>query len=79
MLKRGRALRVGPRLELAGGLVRGDGGPRVAGVGARDEGGELTPRFRLGGLELLTGLELVAWFDVPRRRRAGAASPEKKP
>jgi hypothetical protein len=65
-LARGRALRVGPRVEVAGGFVLGEDGPTVAGVSVREQG-QLVPRFRLGGLELFSGLELVVWFDVSGR------------
>lgn len=62
-LQRGslRSLRLGPRIEATGGFVTSSP-PRVAGLQSR-AGDEL---FRLGGVELYTGVELTMWFSVTK-------------
>jgi hypothetical protein len=57
-LQRGalQGIRIGPRIELGGGFVVADG---VQMAGLQQDGREL---FRLGGTELATGFEIVAWF-----------------
>ena len=55
-----RALRVGPRLELAGSFLI-DGGAHVGGVSRMTATGT-QQLFRLGGLELHLGLEIALWF-----------------
>ena len=66
-LERGavRALRIGPRIDLAGGFVT-QPAARVAGL-VSQSGEEL---FRLGGVELYAGLELVTWI-APWSRSGG--------
>ena len=64
--RRPRALRVGPRLELAGSFAVDDGA-KVVGV-SLGQGDSNRALFRLGGLELAVGLELALWFG--RRGRA---------
>ncbi len=66
-LGQARALRIGPRVELVGGFVVSEAGPRVAGAGVRTESGQLQPLFRLGGAELFSGIEFALWFDAPGR------------
>ncbi len=55
-----RALRVGPRLELAGSFAVDDGA-KVVGV-SLGQGDANRALFRLGGLEFNAGLELALWF-----------------
>lgn len=55
-----RALRVGPRLELAGSFSVDDGA-KVVGV-SLGQGDANRALFRLGGLEFNAGLELALWF-----------------
>lgn len=60
----GAAWRVGPWLGLAGALALdgGGGAPRVSNADG-------DPLFRLGAFELASGLEVVAWLDLPPRGR----------
>ena len=59
---RGASLRVGPRLELAGGTTTaGTGG--VARIRVREPDG-VRDVFRVGALELAVGLEVGMWFPV---------------
>ena len=55
-----RAVRIGPRLELAGSFAVDDGA-RVVGV-SFGQGDANRALFRLGGLEFNVGLELALWF-----------------
>ena len=55
-----RAIRLGPRLELAGSFAIDDGA-RVVGV-SLGQGDPNRALFRLGGLEFNAGLELALWF-----------------
>ncbi len=57
-----RGLRIGPRIEIGGGFVIADGA-KVAGL--RSDSGEAL--FRLGGVELATGFEIVGWFGSRTR------------
>ena len=67
-----RALRVGPRVELAGSFVV-DHGPRVAAISQAGAAGN-TPQLRLGGLEINLGLELTLWLGRPARAPSPARS-----
>lgn len=58
-----KAMRIGPRIDLGSGFVVSDG-VVVAGLETRD-GQEL---FRIGGVEMYTGLELTMWFSRPSAR-----------
>jgi hypothetical protein len=58
-----RAMRIGPRIEAGGGFVTSSP-PRVAGLQSRT-GDEL---FRLGGVELYTGIEVALWLAVTKPR-----------
>jgi hypothetical protein len=58
---RGTSLRIGPRLDVAGGTTTaGDGG--IARIRTREEDGTVRDVFRVGALELAVGLELGLWF-----------------
>ncbi|MBK7828020.1 hypothetical protein [Nannocystis sp.] len=72
-----RALRVGPRIELAGSFVVDDG-PRVAAISQASTTGN-TPQLRLGGLEINLGLELTLWFGRPARAPSPALRPRGAP
>jgi hypothetical protein len=69
--RRGAALRIGPRLDLAGGTTTAGGGG-VAWVRAREADGTARDAFRIGGLELGVGLELGMWLPTRFGREARA-------
>jgi hypothetical protein len=58
-------LRLGPKLELAGSFVP-EYGARTVDI-AREDRERVRSVMRLGGLELVAGLELALWFPVGRR------------
>jgi hypothetical protein len=62
---RAPALRIGARAEVAGSFVP-DGGLRTVEIGI-DEAGGREAALRIGGLELVVGLEVALWFGVGRR------------
>lgn len=66
-LRRSRPLylRLGPKLELAGSFVP-EYGARTVDI-AREDGERVRSVMRLGGLELVAGLELAIWFPVGGR------------
>jgi hypothetical protein len=64
------ALRVGPRLELAGSGLSSGG---IARLNTADDAGARTSVLRVGGLEASVGLEVGGWFSLSGNR--GSASP----
>lgn len=64
-LRSGLTLRVGPRVELAGGALAE--APGVARLLVADAAGERSVVARVGGLELSAGLELGLAWSLPRR------------
>ncbi len=61
------ALRVGPRIELSGSALAQDAGVARLLVPSSD-GGTPSVATRVGGLELMVGLELGVAWSLPRRR-----------
>lgn len=59
-------LRIGPRVELAGSFVP-EHGARTVDIAVASTTGTASV-LRMGGLELVLGLELVAWFGLGRPR-----------
>lgn len=64
---RGPTVRLGLRVEAAGSFVP-DGGARTVALGIEGADGHQTT-LRLGGLELVMGLDATVWFGLPRPRR----------
>lgn len=62
------ALRVGPRLELAGSFLVDDG-IKTADVLIAREDGTTRAGFRLGGIELVGGIEVAVWFPLAKSSR----------
>jgi hypothetical protein len=59
--RRGASLRIGPRLDVAGGTTTAGG---IARVRTRDQDGAPRDLFRVGALELALGFELGMWFPT---------------
>jgi hypothetical protein len=66
----GPAVRVGAHAEFAGSFVV-DGGARTVELGIETPTGR-EPWARLGGLDLVLGLDISVWFDLFRSRRRDA-------
>jgi hypothetical protein len=63
-LRDGHSIHLGIRVDIGGSAMPRGGVGRVT---ARNAAGDLDPLFRLGGLELATGIEVIAWFGTHRR------------
>jgi hypothetical protein len=62
-LARGKSLRIGPFVEVAGSAIPSRTGG-VARLRRRDDAGELDDLFRAGGLEIAAGLVIGPWMPV---------------
>jgi hypothetical protein len=62
-LARGKSLRIGPFVEVAGSAIPSRTGG-VARLRRRDDAGELEDLFRAGGLEIAAGLVIGPWIPV---------------
>jgi hypothetical protein len=65
-MSRGRSVRIGPFVEVAGSAIPTSSGG-VARLRTREEDGELHDLFRAGGLEIAVGLVVGPWVPVPAR------------
>jgi hypothetical protein len=65
-MSRGRSVRIGPFVEVAGSAIPTSSGG-VARLRTRGEDGELHDLFRAGGLEIAVGLVVGPWVPVPSR------------